>query len=185
MSSGASGSKGKRKRGRPAKGDHNVEKVTDDRATDKEGASSGAKDSDEELSDKNDDQVRPNTSGDANDGSQLDSDKFQLLLSAINSSKKSMEQQMASQLAAFKEELRSSHEETSERLAKRVRRNKPLDFRRKGNELQYKFNEGVIENYDDIEGELEKLATEKLPKGVKSQSSHLKKVNNCLITGKS
>ena len=52
------------------------------------------------------------------DGNPGDStaDKFQMLLAAINSLKKSMEQQMVEQLANFKE---VSHEEATEKQVKR------------------------------------------------------------------
>ena len=71
----------------------------------------------------------------------------------------------------FKEDIRSSHEEATEKLAKRVKRNK---FKRRGNELQHKFNDEVIEKFEEVEGELAKITVDTLAKGIKSPVSKAK-----------
>ena len=101
------------------------------------------------------------------DSDKISTDKFQLLLAAINSSRKSMEQQMEN----FKEDIRSSHEEATEKLAKRVKRSKPLEFK---HELQHKFNDEVIEKFEEVEGELAKIPVDTLAKGIKSPVSKAK-----------
>ena len=86
------------------------------------------------------------------------------MLSAINSSKKAVD----NKLAEFREEIRQSSNETSERLAKKIKNAKPVEFKRKGNQKQHKFNEGLSEKLDDIEEQLGKIPTESLSKAAKS-----------------
>ena len=73
--------------------------------------------------------------------SQLSNDQFSLLLTAINKSKQDMAKDMTSQLNSFKQEIRRNHEDTSERLAKQMKKSKAVEFKRKGNEKQHNFNE--------------------------------------------
>ena len=107
----------------------------------------------------------------------IDNDQMTLILQVISSSKKAMEKQ----LTDFKNEIRSNHEEVTERMAKKMKRGKALEFKKKGNELQFKFNEEVIDNLEDVEEELERFQESKLPS---EAASPLKKVKEALKTGK-
>ena len=161
----SSSSKGKGKRGRSS---------TDNAASGSSSVESRPTESSEHHEDQEEEPTGeahvPLDREDPVDSDEISTDKFQLLLAAINSSRKSMEQQMEN----FKEDIRSSHEEATEKLAKRVKRSKPLEFKRRGNELQHKFNDEVIEKFEEVEGELAKVPVDTLAKGIKSPVSKAK-----------
>ena len=107
----SSSSKGKGKRGRSS--------------TDNAASGSGSVESrPTESSEHHEDQEEEST-GEAHvpldredpvDSDEINTDKFQLLLAAINSSRKSMEQQMEN----FKEDIRSSHKEATDTRPKLI-----------------------------------------------------------------
>ena len=74
-----------------------------------------------------------------------------ILLSAILEPKKSVDLK----LETFREEQKQSSLEASDRLEKRLRANKPEEFRRKGNEKQHAFNEELDRHLDKVEEELD------------------------------
>ena len=78
-------------------------------------------------------------------------DQMAILLSAIKESKKSVDLK----LETFREELKWSSSEASDRLERKLRANKPMEFRRKGNETQHAFNEELDRHLDEIEEELD------------------------------
>ena len=55
-----------------------------------------------------------------------------------------------------------------------MKRSKPLEFKRRGNELQHKFNDEVTEKFEEVEGELAKIPVDTLAKGIKSPVSKAK-----------
>lgn len=68
----------------------------------------------------------------------IPTDQVSLLIAAINkSSKKAME----TQLAEFREEVKRSQQDMTDRIARKVGKSKTLEFKRKGNEDQFRFNE--------------------------------------------
>ena len=67
------------------------------------------------------------------------------------------------------------------RMAKKMKCGKALEFKKKGNELHFKFNEEVIDNLEDVEEDLEWFQEPKLPS---ETASPLKKVKEALKTGK-
>ena len=87
----------------------------------------------------------------------LGSDQMGILLQAINASKKV-------QLEEFKDEFRQTSCQATERLEKRLKTGRSLDFRRKGNELQYLFNEEVDGKLVEAEEYLASLPMEKVPR---------------------
>ena len=82
-----------------------------------------------------------------------------ILLSAIKESKKSVDLK----LETFREELKWSSSEASDRLERKLRANKPMEFRRKGNETQHAFNEELDQHLDEIEGELDSASRAESP----------------------
>ena len=80
----------------------------------------------------------------------LGSDLMGILLQVINASMKAMDRQ----LEEFKDEFRRTSCQATEGLEKRLKTGRSLDFRRKGNELQYLFNEEVDRKLDEVEKSL-------------------------------
>ena len=77
-------------------------------------------------------------------------DQLSQIMGAINSSRSAVELQ----IKALQEELKKNKDEVAESVAKKVRRERPPEFRRKGNEKQYKFNEEVLEKFEAAAGEV-------------------------------
>ena len=96
--------------------------------------------------------------------SAISSEQMSLLLTAINSSKKVVDRQ----IAEFRREIQKSNEEVSQKLSKKLKTGRSLDFKRKGNEKQYIFNEEVDDKLDTAESDLAKISLESLPKEAKS-----------------
>ena len=85
------------------------------------------------------------------DSGTLEYDQMAILLSAIKESKKSV----YLKLETFREELKQSSSEASDRLERKLRASKPVEFRRKRNEKQHDFNEELDRNLDEVEEELD------------------------------
>ena len=73
-------------------------------------------------------------------------DQFSLLLTAIKGVTADANKKVERQLADFRSEIHRDHHEVTEKLAKRARKTKPIEFRRKGNEDQHNFNEELMES---------------------------------------
>lgn len=111
-------------------------------------------------------------------GNDLDTaSQFGLLLSAITASKK----EVNDQLALFRKEIKINSDEVTEKLAKKMKTSKTLEFKRKGNEKQYHFNSEVDEKLDVIENELSKPAWLSPPSMVKSP---LRKIKEAVEEGR-
>lgn len=80
--------------------------------------------------------------GDDNSGA-VTADQFALLMNAIKSSKETMEGKME----ALKTEMKKNQEAT-EVVVKNVKRSRPPEFKRKGNEQQFIFNDQVVEKLE-------------------------------------
>ena len=99
------------------------------------------------------------------ESSAISSEQMSLLLTAINSSKKAVDRQ----IAEFRREIQKSNKEVSQKLSKKLKTGRSLDFKRKGNEKQYIiFNEEVDDKLDTAESGLAKISLESLPKEAKS-----------------
>ena len=59
------------------------------------------------------------------------------------------QQQLQEDLLSMKTQLLSGQEDTAERVAKRLRREKAFDFKRKGNKRQFEFNESVVDKIEE------------------------------------
>ena len=68
---------------------------------------------------------------------ELEDGQMEVLLSAISASKKSVDRQ----LEAFRKEIHRTSTEATEKLERRLKTSKTIEFKRKGNEKQYGFNE--------------------------------------------
>ena len=115
--------------------------------------------------------VPSGSSGAGSSSSTISSDQVSLLLSAINSSKRVVDQQ----LAEFCREIQCSTKEASDKLSRKLKSGRSvLEFKRKGNEKQYTFNEEVYERLDLAETELTKSSLRSLPKEASSPIRHAK-----------
>ena len=85
--------------------------------------------------------------------------QFHTLMAAINATKSSVEDQMR----GLKRELQESQEKVSEDVVKKVRRCKRPEFKKKGNEVQFVFNEQVAEKLETVDEDLEKIAVATAP----------------------
>ena len=74
-----------------------------------------------------------------------------ILLSAIKESNKSVDLK----LETFREELKQSSSDDSDRLKRKLRANKPMEFRRKGNVKHHTFNEELNRHLEEVEEELD------------------------------
>ena len=106
----------------------------------------------------------------AGSSSSINPDQMSLLLSAINSSKKAVDRQ----LVEFRREMQRNSEEVSQKLTKKLKSGRSLEFKRKGNQKQYVFNEEVDEKFDIAEAELSKTSPGSLPKEARSPYRHAK-----------
>ncbi|CAH1798368.1 unnamed protein product, partial [Owenia fusiformis] len=58
----------------------------------------------------------------------------------------------------LKREIKEDVTENSNKLAKKLKKDeKSLEFKNKGNKIQYEFNAGVIDTFDEISGKLDQL----------------------------
>ena len=71
------------------------------------------------------------------------------LIEAVNTSRELMERQ----IKEIREDIKKNKEEVADTVVKRVKRTLPPEFQRKGNEKQFKFNEGVSEKIEEAEVE--------------------------------
>ena len=71
------------------------------------------------------------------------------LITAMEDSRKAIKDMQA--------ELRRNKDEVADSVARRVKRSLPLEFRMKGNEKQYKFNERLVEKLEEAATELQSV----------------------------
>ena len=75
-------------------------------------------------------------------------------MEAVNTSRELMERQ----IKEIREDIKKKKEEVADIVVKQVKRTLPPEFRRKGNEKQFQFNEGVSEKIEEAEVELGSIA---------------------------
>lgn len=103
----------------------------------------------------------------------LDAGQFGLLLTAIANSKKEVNQQ----LDLFRREMSVSSHQVTEKLTRKLKMAKPVEFKRRGNEKQHQFNEAVDEQFGELEEELQKCATvDDLPSTARPALKRMKKM---------
>ena len=110
----------------------------------------------------------PPAEGDRTGGEQVNiGQMLQTVLTAIGTCQTStqnatrdLQHQMDQKLGALRKELVEKQEAACDKMVKKVKRDKSADyqFRRKGNEVQYKFNQDVLERMEDAIEEVEKLS---------------------------
>ena len=83
--------------------------------------------------------------------------KFQQIMDVIQSSKWEMQEELLSKLGKLQEEVTSGQESALQEVVKRIEK-QSYQFRRKGNEAQFKFNASVGEHMGAAMKELGKLA---------------------------
>ena len=76
-------------------------------------------------------------------------ERMEELITAMEDSRKAIKDMQA--------ELRRNKDEVADSVARRVKRSLPLEFRRKGNEKQYKFNEELVEKLEEAATELQSV----------------------------
>ena len=104
-------------------------------------------------------------------------EQFKKLMDTIEESKGAVEAKMEE----FKKEIKESQEKTAESVAKKVRQIKAPDFKKKGNEIQYGFNEQVVEKLEEASSELDKLASTEA--GTSGAASAVDKVKDSVKQG--
>ena len=85
-------------------------------------------------------------------------EKFQQIMFAIQSSKREMQEELSSKLEKLQKEVTYGQESTSQEIVKRIEKHS-YQFRRKGNEEQFKFNVSVEEHMGVAMKELGKLTS--------------------------
>ena len=84
----------------------------------------------------------------------------------------------------FKEEIKKSQEEATERMVRKAKREKPYSFTKKGNQAQFEFNEKVVEVLEDAESIVEKVE-ESVQSHHPIQDNTLEKLKDSLKKGQS
>ena len=107
-------------------------------------------------------------------------EQFSQLLTAINQSNASLE----TKFVQFKEEIKKSQEEATERMVRKAKREKPYSFTKKGNQAQFEFNEKVVEVLEDAESIVEKVE-ESVQSHHPIQDNTLEKLKDSLKKGQS
>ena len=59
------------------------------------------------------------------------------------------QEKLQSEIRSVKDQLLAGQEDTAQRVAKRITREKSYDFNRKGNKRQFQFNETVVEQIEE------------------------------------
>ena len=103
----------------------------------------------------------------------MEDDKFQHLLDAIDASKKDLETEFSTKITKLQQEVTAGQESSSKEVVQKIQK-RAYQFRRKGNEEQFKFNSAVEEHFDAVK-ELGKLEPhgEAENKIVKHMKAHL------------
>ena len=83
-------------------------------------------------------------------------DKFQRLLDAIDASKKDLQTEFSTKITKLQQEVTAGQESSSKEVVQKIQK-RAYQFRRKGNEEQFKFNSAVEEHFDAAKKELGKL----------------------------
>ena len=86
----------------------------------------------------------------------MEEEQFQRLLDAISASKKDLQAEFTDKLAKLQKEVTAGQESSSQEVVKKIQK-RSYQFRRKGNEEQFKFNASVDEHLGAAKKELSKL----------------------------
>ena len=88
----------------------------------------------------------------------LEGDQFQRLMDAISTTKDSIERQFTSKLDKLQQEVAANQASCSQEVMSKLNK-RPYQFRRKGNEAQFLFNESVDERIDAAKRQLDLVPT--------------------------
>ena len=86
----------------------------------------------------------------------MEDEKFQHLLDAISTSNKDLQAEFIDKLAKLQKEVTAGQESSSQEVVEKIQKCS-YQFRRKGNEEQFKFNASVDEHLSAAKKELGKL----------------------------
>ena len=84
------------------------------------------------------------------------------LMTAIAESKAASESQFKAikeEIKRNQDEMKKTQEEMTQNVVRRVKRSRPAEFKRKGNEKQFRFNDEVVEKLESVEAELEQTTS--------------------------
>ena len=85
------------------------------------------------------------------------------LMAAINDSKKAAEAQFKTvkeEIKRNQDDMKKTQEEMAESVVKKVKRSRTEEFKRKGNEKQFRFNDEVVEKIETADTDLEQAMNE-------------------------
>ena len=94
------------------------------------------------------------------------------------SSLAAVEAKLDAKLGELRKEFQLDQKEVVQQVAKKARKEKPLEFRSKGNKAQYHFNESVADAFGEVSTELSKL--EAVAGGLPSTSDTATKMSGAL-----
>ena len=103
------------------------------------------------------------------------------LIAEVRDSRRTME----NQIKGIQDELKKSKEEVAESVAKKVKRSMPPEFKRKGNEKQFKFNEEVAEKIQEAATELQSVVVPAEAEAVNVPVRVLEKAKKAITEGMS
>ena len=83
----------------------------------------------------------------------MEEEQFQRLLDAISASKKDLQAEFTDKLAKLQKEVTAGQESSSQEVVEKIQK-RSYQFRRKGNEEQFKFNASVDEHLGAAKKEL-------------------------------
>ena len=86
----------------------------------------------------------------------MEEEQFQRLLDPISASKKDLQAEFTDKLAKLQKEVTAGQESSSQEVVEKIQK-RSYQFRRKGNEEQFKFNASVDEHLGAAKKELSKL----------------------------
>ena len=112
----------------------------------------------------------------------IPTDQVALLIAAINKSSAESKKAMEQQLTEFRAEVRRDQQVATDKISRKVRKTKNLEFKQKGNEDQFRFNEQLDEKLDEVMEEMEKLPE---PTDLPSRmQSPVRRAKEALLEGK-
>ena len=80
------------------------------------------------------------------------------LMAAINESKTAAENQFKAikeEIKRNQDEMKKTQEEMTQSVVRKVKQSRPAEFKRKGSEKQFRFNDEVVEKLEQAEADLE------------------------------
>ena len=102
---------------------------------------------------------------------------------SLSQEQKKSQTEINQRLEQLEKDVSSNNDESTQRVVKRLKRARTYEFKRKGNEKQFEFNEDVIDRIEAATGHIAKLPTEiQEVSGLKSATEELKEDIKALHT---